>query len=318
MPRRLPLRRTTVAVITSGLACWLGAGAAAAALPSTPAQLLARHAPVLVLHPSERFAPVPVDGFLEDSDLLVRAPDGTWQAATVPLAQAGRASRLDQRSCRAIDGPAALDCYAAAEEAHGASPTVYGAVMRTRDRIALQYWLFYPANLLGLAAAQGPFWQFHEGDWEAVTVLLDTRERPQLVGLSEHCAGARREWARAPRRGSRPIVYVALGSHANYFTPGRKTLSRRCWPKEAVAVADAYRIALLDSVGRGRTIAPAVSSVTATAPSWMVFGGTWGEDQYVHFPGVDPLRFGAGPAGPAFHALWRKPVATVLGWPVAP
>ena len=306
-----------VAAVVLGLAVTGVASAAPEARDANPTQLLVRHAPVLVLHPDERFAPVPVDGFLADSDLRVRAPDGTWQASTASLSRAGPASRLDQRSCRAVDGPGALDCYAAAEQAHAATPTVFGAVFRTGDRIALQYWLFYPANIFTIASAKGLFWQSHEGDWEAVTVLLDRRERPILVGLSEHCAGARRDWTRVQRRGTRPVVFVALGSHANYFTPGAKPLARTCWPKEALAVVDAYEVALLDSAVRGRTVAPIVSRVTAVSPPWMAFAGTWGEDQFVHFPDVAPLRFGVGPSGPAFHELWRRPVATVLGWPVA-
>jgi len=309
--------RRAAAVLALGLVAAAGAVVAPAAPAATPAQLLARHAPVLVLHPQEPFTPVPVDGFIADSDLLVRAPDGTWQASTASLPSAGRAARLDQRSCRAADGPAALGCYAAAEQAHAAAPTVYGAVFRTRDRIALQYWLFYPANVFSLTGAAGLFWQSHEGDWEAVTVLLDAREQPLLVGLSEHCGGARRDWARVPRRGSHPVVFVALGSHSNYFAPGRQPLDRKCWPTEALAVYTAYKVPLLDSVARGRTVLPGVARVTAASPSWMAFAGTWGEDQFVHFPGVDPLRFGAGPAGPAFHGLWRKPVAAVLAWPLA-
>jgi len=310
------MRRAVVAVAVS-LAVTGVASRAPEARGATPAQLLARHAPVLVLHPDERFLPVPVDGFLADSDLQVRGPDGTWQASTASLPQAGPASRLDHRSCLAVDGPAALDCYVAAEQAHAAAPTVYGAVFRTRDRIVLQYWLFYPANVFSLAGARGLFWQSHEGDWEAVAVLLDGRERPILVGLSEHCAGVRRDWAGAPHRGSRPVVFVALGSHANYFTPGKKPLARSCWPKEALAVYDAYKVPLLDTAARGRTVTPGVSRVTAAAPPWMAFAGTWGEDQFVHFPDVAPLRFGGGPRGPAFHELWRRPVATVLAWPVA-
>jgi hypothetical protein len=310
------MRRVVVAVALS-LAVAGVASAALQASGSTSTQLLARYAPVLVLHPDERLAPVPVDGFLADSDLQVRSPNGTWQASTTSLPQAGPASRLDQRLCRAIDGPAALDCYAAAEQAHAAAPAVVGAVFRTRDRIALQYWLFYPANIFTIASAKGLFWQSHEGDWEAVTVLLDRRERPILVGLSEHCGGARRDWKGVQRRGSRPVVYVALGSHANYFAPGKKPLDRSCWPKEALAVYDAYKVSLLDSAARGRTVSPIVTRVTAVSPPWMAFAGMWGEDQFVHFPDVAPLRFGTGPNGPAFHELWRRPVATVLGWPVA-
>ena len=96
------MRRAMAAVVLS-LAVTGVASAAPEARDSTPTQLLNRYAPVLVLHPDERFVPVPVDGFLADSDLLVPAPDGTWQASTALLPQAGPASRLDQRSCRAIE-----------------------------------------------------------------------------------------------------------------------------------------------------------------------------------------------------------------------
>jgi hypothetical protein len=309
--------RRALAAVALGLLLAGVASAAPKAPASTPAQLLARHAPVLVLHPGERLSPVPADGFLADSDLQVRAPDGTWNVSTTPLPQAGPAARLDQRLCRAVDGPAALDCYVAAEEAHAAAPTVFGAVFRTGDRIALQYWLFYPVNIFSISSAKGVFWQSHEGDWEAVTVLLDKRERPALVGLSEHCAGARRDWKRVERRGSRPVVYVALGSHANYFTPGKKPLARSCWPSEALAFIDAYQVPLFDRAARGRTVVPIVSRVAAATPSWMAFAGTWGEDQYVSLPNFAPLRYGTGPRGPAYHKLWRQPVATVLAWPVA-
>lgn len=309
--------RRALAVVAVSLALTSVAPAAPDRADSTSAQLLARHAPVLRLHPNERLSPVPADGFLTDSDLQVRAPDGTWQVSKIPLPQAGPAARLDQRLCRAVDGPAALDCYVAGERAHAAAPTVYGAVFRTRDRIALQYWLFYPVNTFSISSPKGIFWQSHEGDWEAVTVLLDRRERPALVGLSEHCAGARREWNRTERRGSRPVVYVALGSHANYFTPGNKPLVRSCWPSQAVALADAYKVPLFDRAARGQTVVPTVSRVVAATPSWLAFAGTWGEDQYVSLPNIAPLPYGTGPRGPAYHRLWRQPIATVLAWPVA-
>ena len=32
-------------------------------------------------------------------------------------------------------------------------------------------------------------------------------------------------------------------------------------------------------------------------------------------PNNAPFGFGLGPSGPAFHALWRDPVKTVLAWP---
>ena len=288
------MRRLLVLGIVVGIALCAGRGTAAPATPST--QLLRRFEPILVLHPEERFQPESVDGYLADSDLV----DGHY----------------DQRLCNSVDGPAALDCYAAADAAHAEPPAVYGAAFRSGNRIALEYWLFYAFDLYSPTDPVGEFWQDHEADWEAVTVVLDGKEKPLFVATSRHCSGARRDWAEVRRRGTRPVIYVARGSHANYFGPGLPTLSPACWPTVALAIFKAYKVPLVDYAAAGRTIANAqVIPITSTSPSWMTFSGAWGETQYAHFPNNAPLAFGLGPKGPAFHALWRKPLATVLGWP---
>jgi len=274
----------------------LAAGRGTAAPATTPDQLVHRYEPVLVLHPDERFKPESVDGYLSDSDLV----NGHY----------------DQRLCKSIDGPAALDCYASADAAHAEPPSVYGAIFRNGNRIALEYWLFYYLDLYSPTDPSGEFWQDHEADWEAVTVVLDASAKPLFVATSRHCGGARRDWAKVTRRGSRPVIYVALGSHANYFAPATPALSPICWPGVALAIFKAYKVPLIDHVAAGITIANAqVLPVTATSPSWMTFAGAWGETQYAHFPGNPPFAFGLGPTGPAFHSLWRRPFATVLGWP---
>ncbi len=316
------MRRGSAIAVSAAVAL-LGIGTSAAVGPATPdTKLLARYSPTLILHPDELLAPVPVDGFLVDSDLLARATDGTWAPTNVPLVSAGANSRLDQRLCKAIEGPPAEPCYAAAEDAHAALPTAYGAVFRRGNRIVLQYWLWYPVNVYSPTVPAGEFWVTHEGDWEAVTVLLDLDERPLLVGLSSHCGGLKRAWRDAPRRGSHPVAYVAKGSHANYFTAGTQRLSalgeklvQKCFPSEFLAIYKAYGVPLVDHTGAGRPVRPRVVRVTAVAPGWMRFGGTWGEDQYAGFPDVPPFRFGAGPEGPAFHAQWRQPVTVPLAWP---
>jgi VPS62-like protein len=274
--------------------------------------LLARHVPVLVLHPLEQFTPVRVDGFLVDSDLQQRMPAG-WETIPGPL-PSGRADlRLDQRSCLAIDGPAAAPCYAGAEAVHGSPPVVYGKAFRTKTRIDLQYWIWYPYNDYGLTSPPREVWQAHEGDWESVSVILDREGRPLEAALSKHCAGTRRAWSDVRRRGGRPIAYVALGSHANYFEPGTFRHSPACWPRELRDVVRALR--LVDRASSGRTIRPTVVPVAALLPSWMRFAGTWGETAYVRFPNNAPIAYGAGPRGPAFHDAWRRPVTEELAWP---
>jgi hypothetical protein len=290
------------------------AGAGNATVPS-PQTLLARHAPLVVLHPAERFPPVPVDGFLADSDLQRRQADGTWMTVAAPLPAAGGPWRLDQRVCRTRDGIGAVDCYVAAQAAHATTPTVYGAFHRRGGRIALQYWLFYPLNPYSPEVPPNPlFAQVHEGDWELVTIVLDRSGRPLTAGYSRHCRGARREWAKVPRRGARPIVYVALGSHANYFGPGSHPHDERCWPEQAVIVFENYGKPLRDFTAKGPTVSPRLARVTATSPGWMRFPGAWGEDQIVFFPQAT-FTFGVGPSGPAFKRVWRDPIGVPLGWP---
>jgi hypothetical protein len=285
----------------------------AAGPPPLPT-LLARYAPVVVLHPAERFRPVPVDGFLADSDLELKTPTG-WEKVDGPLPAGGSALRLDQRYCQAIGGVAASQCYADAQAAHAAASVVYGAASRTKTRIVLQYWLFYPYDDYSPTVPAGDIWQVHEGDWEAIAVILDRSGKPLLAGYSQHSAGRRRAWAKVPKLGARPLVYVALGSHANYFRAGESLLDPRVIDPALIAVVTAYGVKPVEHAGGGVKLRPRLVPVRAASPSWMAFAGTWGESGYVHFPDNAPVAAGTGPRGPAFHALWRTPVKTVLGWP---
>jgi hypothetical protein len=310
------MRALTAVRLGSILVVMLLGGTAAGAPRSapSPATLLLRHAPVVVLHPDEQFAPVPVDGFLADSDVKLQQPDGTWQVVSGPLPTSGGPWRLDQRLCDVRAGLEGASCYAAAEAAHDAVPTVYGATFRRGKRIALQYWLFYPFNGYSPEVPPNPdFAQLHEGDWELVEVVTDLSGRPLTAAYSRHCAGGRRAWAKVEKRGSHPVVYVALGSHANYFAGGKHALDPRCWPKEAVIVFETYKRPLRDFTAAGLSLRPKVVTVKASTPSWMAFPGTWGEDQIIDFPEAR-FTYKAGPEGPAFHDAWKNPLAP-MSWP---
>ncbi len=293
----------------------IASASAGPALAPPPAALLARHVPILVLHPAEQVAPAPVDGFLADADLQRRSPSG-WEPAAGPLPAGGADLRLDQRACAAIDGPAATPCYAASEAGHPARPVVYGAALRRGSRIELQYWIWYAWDVYSPTVPPGELWQVHEGDWEAVSVVVDTTGRPLAVGYSEHGEGVRRDWARAPKQGMHPLAYVALGSHANYPTPGVQPFDPRVVDALFVSVIRQNGQAPVDHTGRGRIVRPRLVSVTVTTPMWMAFAGGWGEDGYLRVPGGQPQSYSAtGPKGPAFHEQWRRPVAEVMSWP---
>ena len=307
------LKRLVAFISLAGLALVPIAGGTQSASPSL-ATLLARHAPILVLHPAERFGPVPVDGFLADSDLQGKTATA-WEKVAGPLPSGGADLRLDQRLCLAIEGVAASPCYAQAEAAHAAAPVVYGAAFRTKSRIDLQYWLWYPYNDYSPTVPPGDLWQVHEGDWEAISVILDLQGKPLFAGYSQHSAGKRRDWAMVQKRGARPLVFVGLGSHANYFAAGDQPLDPRTSDALLIEIIESYGLKPIDRTGRGRMVIPRVARVGKTSPRWMAFAGTWGEDGYLHFPGNAPLASGAGPRGPAFHEQWRSPVREVQSWP---
>jgi hypothetical protein len=293
---------------------------------ATDAQLLARYEPVLVLHADERFAPVAVDAFLRAAQLEQRTASG-WSPASGPLPTADPAGcaakpcwRLRQPGCSAADGTASVECYSSAPAA-GAPPAIYGAAFHTRGRIALEYWLWYADDFWsGRYPPSDEVWQAHEGDWEVVAVVLSRAGSPLYTGYSQHECGERRAWSRVPKSGTHPVVYVALGSHANYYAAGDQPLDLRkqCYDPVGAAIlrADLGGV-VLDRLGGGRRLARRpIVPLTPRGPSWLFFPGAWGEANYFHAPDpVDTRVAGAAPLGPRFHALWRNPVGTVLGWP---
>lgn len=106
-------------------------------------------------------------------------------------------------------------------------PVYYGRVVREKDGdgnqwTALQYHYFYAFNDWRLAANG---FNHHEGDWEMVAVYLKN-DVPHSVLLSQHGAGNIAAWDKMikardkdGKETTHPVVYAALGSHANYSSP---------------------------------------------------------------------------------------------------
>ncbi len=106
-------------------------------------------------------------------------------------------------------------------------PVYYGRVTERVDDKgdawkSLQYHFFYAFNDWR-HAANGI--NHHEGDWEMVAVYLKNDE-PYAVLFSQHGSGALELWPNVLRvkdengnDTTHPIIYTALGSHANYSKP---------------------------------------------------------------------------------------------------
>lgn len=160
--------------------------------------------------------------------------------------------------------------------------TIYTRICYLREgtRITgawLQYWFFYYYNdFPGLDFGD------HEGDWEMVQISVDAQARPGLAVYASHESGMFADWERGVEKTGpgrvRPIVYVALGSHASYFhaTPchqDRHVDGERELPK--------YRYIRLGS---------------KTTRTWLSWPGHWGGS-------------GESPQGPRFQpgGKWNNP-----------
>lgn len=307
-------------------AALLALALAAPAAASPDAALLRAYQPVTIFDPAEEFRPTKVQAFVADS-VLERFTGSSWvvvdsepEPDTLPGPGTG-VWRLNQEGCSPTLPIGGLACYGDAWRSGSGGDGVYGRVVRSADAIVLQYWFFYYANPYSYAYPASDFiWQAHEGDWEVVNVVLTADAEPVSVGYSQHCQGQRRDWASVQRHGTHPVVYVAAGSHANYFSAGVHPWNPVCIPPAAKLLFAQLGLPLpSDRAGSGDVAGPPESDGGVTPihqfGSWADFPGFWGELQYLHAPVVGTVPFGTSPQGPGARRMWAEPVTAMAVWP---
>src|SRR5215208_2942170 len=165
--------------------------------------------------------------------------------------------------------------------------TIYGhAKEDSAGRLWLQYWFWYFFNDYHLAGGIG----LHEGDWEMMQLRLRD-DAPDVAVYAQHRWAERRSWDKVERaEGSpdTPLVYVARGSHASYFTVGYHETEAWYDIADGRRPGPPLRLELIDDA----------------SPPWAAWPGRWG-DTPVRFSGIDQ----PSPPGPCAHAQWSDP-----GW----
>jgi len=288
--------------------------AAATAAPRDTASLLATYAPIESSYRVD-WRPSSIDPFLKAAD-LERQRNGVWQVVKqspgpAALAHGGATLRLDTRGCTPALDPDS--CYSRAQQGPA---TLYGRVWVAPTASAgiatvLQYWFFYPLDDWRNSPTKPTLWHMHEGDWEEVSVALDAAGKPVEVAASQHNLGVTRRWALVPKSGTHPHVYVALGSHANYFRPGLHRI-----PQEFSGLP----VPEPDHTSTQVTRAPAVTDISDGTAPWLSFAGSWGDGSFVLLGTTAGsiyahLRVGDSPIGPAQHDIWRDPLLAFRSWP---
>jgi hypothetical protein len=159
------------------------------------------------------------------------------------------------------------------------APAVYGRAVEARaGGTWLQYWLYYSYQDQDRGIVRTGR---HEGDWELVQYRISGERLVEAV-YAQHSGAERCEVGAVSRRGDRPVVYAAHGSHASYFRAGTRD---RMWP-DPNDEAD----------GRGRAVAGRLVEITARSPAWMSDPEPWGDSRARWW--VPPEQ--SSPPGPAF------------------
>jgi hypothetical protein len=224
------------------------------------------------------------------------------------------------------------------DDSGGADSAIYYHAVERASRVYLDYWWFFTENpepVLSAIACRaglhlGEITCFrHEADWEGITVVLaPCDQQPQIatdcvalggkllhlvaVAYAEHGGPAKqfawdaleRRWAAAgtPVDGERPLVYVALNSHAAYPRPCPPNCGREesndgqvVWGNNGAQCVTAHSDCVhelpIDKAGK--------------AASWNAFPGPWGAQHCI----LDGAYCDGGPAprGPAMHTRYGAP-----------
>jgi len=313
--------------------------AAAAAPPIDSAALLRKFEPVLLFHAQEDWSPERADAFVGRARVEKQVARGRWATAPPPLPTNTRGCSFTP--CYRFNLPCSLRsgdrCYEVSRDSitNWTKPIVYGRVLSvpagspappgftSPPRYLVRYWLFYDFD--DWRSPNRRLWQAHEGDWESVTIGLSAALQPQFAAYSEHCSGTIRAWTNVAKRGgTHPVDYVALGSHANYFTSStNSTKFSECLHKyldrpEFARAAGIVKLAegqLVDRMGTAHPSGPEglagttpldLVELTSPLPPWASFPGRWSEGQLLWI-GETPNRLtsimeGGGPATPNWNS----------------
>jgi hypothetical protein len=172
---------------------------------------------------------------------------------------------------------------------------VYAHIAKEKGRsgLALQYWFYWYFN---------QFNDLHESDWEGMQLTFDAdtpeealRQEPTEMILFQHGGGERAYWddAKVEKKGSRPVVYPAAGSHATFYQSA--VYPQNGWNGAGVG-CDVTSEPLREL--RPRAVVLPGEATGRGDFAWLSFDGRWGQKE---------AAFNNGPTGPQTKEQWTTP-----------
>jgi hypothetical protein len=250
--------------------------------------------PYLHFVDGEKFFPTDIDYHLENSDLYMKSGETNILIDQSPIAASIAQYTTENYFLNNSLGGFDEITQDYTQKRGDFGDKIYAHVTTESGLIVVQYWFFFAFN-------PGTLNQ-HQGDWEMIQIVLDATEIPQYAVYSQHHSGQKAKWTDVEKVDeTHPRVYVALGSHANYFRPYQGKLGT-----ESDIVGNAFtlkpidlEIVLLGEKGKGNH---------PESQAWLEFGGRWGNWAEL----VDEYFGAAGPSGPGQGEnldKWSNPVS---------
>lgn len=298
------------------------------------AYLAQKFVPQFELAPGERWQPTTVDWYVAHSQVTKSATfcapgSGAERQGCRDLCDIKTGARCsplcddpDPGACAPVGGNPHAVYYIYRDAANTPNDGPAGS---GHDWAVIEYWIFY--NFDSLSA--GLITQWHQSDWEQVSVLLERRRStvyPVEIGFSEHCYGAAVPATEVSWNGSHPVSFVGLGSHGNYPTENDLPIRQlQCLTRQtprylgaaglffnprvagwSLELPIAYLIGLRDQTGQARTVADAQPISQEATPNIWSFHGYWGVDNNLEVV-TGGVPTGAGPESPQDQNPSKKP-----------
>lgn len=280
------LRTIVIIAVIASLCIPLSAGLSSGATPLSDAerqQLSEQYAPVLQYVKGETCYPVDVDYYLQSCSLFRVVDDSAvliTETPTIPeIAQLRTDDYFLNNRLGGVDDDNIVQAYQ--QNLSQLGYTVYYHIESDGQMTYVQYWMFYVFNPGSLNR--------HQGDWEMVQVVLDGDLEPVATTYSQHHSAVQAGWSDViVQDGVHATVYVALGSHANYYRyyQGKLQGMDQCGDDGVALQPSEYELIEI------RQEIPGGQPDT----SWVWYGGKWGTIPDL----LAEARGEAGPQGPMY------------------
>lgn len=296
-------------------------------------ELIAKYAPIVYFDRNEKYFPTNVDWFLERTALWVcDGSDGilnTIQVKNRPrqldllrqqhnLASGQRifsdGSRSDRKRSSFFLGDLAKDQRGGASDPAEWTTYVH-AYKNDVGGLTIQYWRFHAYNE-GLAiplpfSIPGLEFGYHGGDWEGVSIVLDTGNSPLHLDLLGHTSIEKVTWEDIEREGDHPVVFCERGGHATMTAGAKDGLRHETW---GTALGGGVFLPNGTSVPAGGLLDVGSKLEPMSDQFFVQYSGLWGSPSQFPILGSDPYYFSSGYWGPAYNETELDPDGFITAW----